>query len=160
VRPLAPLTLEYLVTAAGYLLVGVVGALVCQLLDAGTVVTALLMGTVTFAVLAATGLRWLFGTAAAAGPPDGRVTLEPRDRTLRRMAVEPLVLAVGLVILLLSGTPIAAVIAGIALGAGVQNLVAVRWLRRQEATRRVELLRETPPKLLSSGRRPVVARPR
>jgi hypothetical protein len=159
-RPLAPLALEYTVTAAGYLLVGVVGAVVCQAVGAGTVVTALLMGAVTFAVLAATGLRWLFGAASAAEAPEGAVQLEDRRRTVRRMAVEPLVVGAGLLILLLSATPIAAVIAGIALGSGVQNLIAVRWLRGQEARRGVDLLRETPPRLLSSGRRPVVARAR
>jgi len=160
---IAPLVTEYRAYAAGYLAVGAAGVAI----DAGvrgetgrSLGTFAVMSVIMLAVLGATNLRWLAGAVRDAPPAPGDAPVEPVRAILRRVALE-LVFVAALVTLGLAGkSGVAALIAGMAFGTGLVNLGGWLWLTRTETARRITLYRDTPPRLVAMGRRPIRLRDR
>lgn len=160
---IAPLVTEYRAYTAGYLAVGAAGVAI----DAATrdeagrsLVTFAVMSVVMLAVLGATNLRWLTGAVRAAEPAGREMDIEPGPSVLRRVALE-LAFVAALVTLGLAGrSGVAAVIAGMAFGTGLVNLGGWWWLARTETARAITLYRDTPPRLVAMGRRPIRLRAR
>lgn len=160
-RPVASLSAEYRASASLYGLtaaVGLVAELATRDVEAVRVVVPfLVMTVVTAAVLALTGARWVRGAAASA-PPLPRGTGEERPAgAWRRAGIEVGLVAVLMLAGISAGRGIGTVIAGIAAGVGMANLLSLRWIRGREREGRVRLMRETPARLVASGRRPVFA---
>lgn len=160
---IAPLVTEYRAYAAGYLTVGAAGVALDAAVrgEAGrSLGTFAVMSVVLLAVLGATNLRWLMGAVRDAQPADADLDVEPVGATMRRVALE-LVFVAALVTLGLAGkSGVAALIAGMAFGTGLVNLAGWVWLMRTEASRNLTLFRDTPPRLVAMGRRPVRLRHR
>jgi|GEM_PF-6702543 len=161
-RPVAPLATEYRASATLYVLTAAAG-LVAELATRDVaavrvVVPFLLMAAVTAGVLLATGARWL-RTAAADAPRLPRGTDEEGGAgPWRRAGIEVGLVAVLMLAGISAGRGIGAVIAGIAAGVGLANALSLLWIRRREREGRVRLLRETPARLVASGRRPLFTR--
>ena len=141
--------------------------------DAGLLVAAIRSDTpgqsvVLFAVVnIVLALVWgRFGPAGRIRREAPRAPLAPQGAvvesvaTTRRRVLVGLVPVVGLVAVLIAINPQSgAVLAGVPAGVGAGELWVLGWLRRFEAERGDELLREPPASAFTAGPRPVYTRP-
>lgn len=157
----SPLLAEYRLTATLYLLVaaaGLVADLTLRDHSAGPSLAAFaVMAVVTGGVLAATALRWLRGAMDGADRLGARGVAGSAD-VLRRALVEVLLVAILMVGGMAGESRIGVVIAGVAAGAGLVNVVGALLVRRREAAAGVTLYRELPQRLIANGRRPLFVR--
>jgi hypothetical protein len=109
-------------------------------------------------VLLATAARWLRAAAAEAPRLPRDAAEEGAAGAWRRAGVEVGLVAVLMLVGISAGRGIGAVIAGIAAGAALANTLSLAWIRRREREGRVHLLRETPARLVASGRRALFTR--
>ncbi len=160
---LAPLVTEYRAYAAGYLAVGAAGVAIDAANrdePARSLVTFGVMSAVMLVVLGLTNLRWLSAASRDAQPAPRGMEVEPLRGTLRRVALELLLVALLVTFGIAGGPGVGAVIAAMAFGTGVVNLAGWMWLRRTESHRRIRLFRDTPPRLVAMGRRTIRLRER
>ncbi|MFN8123244.1 MAG: hypothetical protein U0237_12530 [Thermoleophilia bacterium] len=160
---IAPLVTEYRAYAAGYLAVGAAGAALDAEVrgEAGrSLGTFAVMSVIMLAVLGATNLRWLIGAARDAQAAPADMDVEPPREILRRVALELLFVAALVTLGLAGKSGVGALIAGMAFGTGLVNLAGWIWLTRTEGARRITLYRDTPPRLVAMGRRPIRLRDR
>ncbi|MFN8110566.1 MAG: hypothetical protein U0Y82_12090 [Thermoleophilia bacterium] len=153
----APLSREYRGYAIGYLLVGIAGWAASP--DRGTALRSfLIMGMIMMCVLGAVNLRWLQASVRHAPPtPPGASVEEPR-RTLLRIAVELLFVAVLVGLSALAHSRLAPLMAGIAFGTGVVNLAGWWWLMHADRAGGAVSMRQAPDGLVGVGRRAVTRR--
>ena len=122
---------------------------------AQTLVPFVVMSVVIAIVLWLTGARWLRGAVATPQPLPRDAVVEGGAAVWRRAAIEVSLVALLMLAGISAGRGVGAVIAGVAAGTGLVNVLSARWVRAREGDARVRLVRETPARLVSSGRRPV-----
>ncbi|MSO44761.1 MAG: hypothetical protein EXQ74_05585 [Thermoleophilia bacterium] len=141
----SPLTRDLTINGYGLIGVAIAGVVVSSAVVNGGptraivpfIIVALILGLAQVVV----GGGWLRTAVAQVRAPREELDIENSSATLRRAIVPTLIALILVLIAVLAAPPFAALLAGLAFGAGATDLRSRSWIRAAEAAREVTIFR-------------------